>query len=128
MRPIGLYLMLHRLWSRARRPAVRQWALALRERLAATRIVSTEVGKQPLDAVWRASARVAVERVKGRVTVAVNGDITRCFDGVDWALARRSAPAVEYPTSILRLSLAAHAWQRIVSLSRACAAPILASK
>ena len=97
-------------------------------RFTASEAFSTAPGKRPLDAVWRASVKAAVARQRGSVTVAVFGDISKCFEGVVWGMVRRNALHLDYPGAILRLSLAAYAWPRYITLANATAQPLCASR
>ena len=88
-------------------------------RFAGARFFSRDARKQPLDAVWRAAVRAAVERVRGSSTVALFGEIRRCFEAVGWALLRSELFAAGFPDPTLRLFLAAYRWEGVIALGRA---------
>jgi len=105
-RPIGLFRAIYRLWARARRPLVDQWA----HKHAKDGIFSMAPGRQATDAVWRAQVKAAATR--GTHTLELNWDIQKCFEHVQRPKLIEVAMQLGFPAHILRLSLASYAWPR----------------
>ena len=108
-RPIGLFRGLYRVWARARKGLVDDWA---RELTRDRPMFTMTSGRKATDAVCRSQVRTVA--AQHRCTVELDWDVAKCFEHVVRSKLRRKATDVGYPAAILRLSLALYAWKRYI--------------
>ena len=99
--PICRHRMLHWHWFRARRRRAEEWAAAMLQQHTAARFFPTARGKHPPHFVWRSVVAAAVAARPGRHRDSWS--ITKCLEGVRWAIAWRSANALGYLATSLPL-------------------------
>lgn len=114
-RPIALYGSVYRVWGRARRRIVQEWA---QERLRGSEWNNMS-GRTATDAVWRQLVRTHDARWRrsgaaagGKDTTEVLIDLAAMFDRIDVDELAASASARAFPGAVLRANLATYGWPR----------------
>ena len=104
-RPILLYRSLFRVWARIRQAIVRAW----QTKHMPDAFLANLAGRQPGDAVWRATVRscIAPEGPKPHGFEAL-WDISKAFDRVGHARLMEQARDMGYPIKILASSIASY--------------------
>ena len=107
-RPIGLFRGLFRVWSRARRWMTRRWQV----RHAGDAVLNMAPHRHVGDGTWRSLARNALTREDRAHSIEAQWDVTKCFENVGHEALIRLAVALQFPSAILRLSVASYRWSR----------------
>ena len=110
-RPIGLFRALYRVWGRVRANDVRTW---VKDAMCEDGIFTMMPGRRPGDAVWRAQVKALALKTEGWQQLEVNWDIAKCFEHVQRPLLAKLAMELGYPPHVLRLSLSAYSWPRLL--------------
>ena len=120
LRPIGFFRALFRLWGKTKKPLVRAWELSRGNHAA----FSMSPGVSAIDPVWRQSIRAEHHSGVGDSFVALLWDIKKCYEHVRHNLLWEEARFLAFPLVVIRCSLAAYSWPRVLLLECAAAAPL----
>ena len=85
-------------------------------------------GVSASDPVWRQAVRSEHHAGIGDAFVALLWDIKKCDEHVGHRLLQREALALAFPIIVLRCSLSAYTWPRVLKLERAAAAPLFPTR
>ena len=123
MRPIVLFTMFYRVWSRARRDMVRDW-----ETTNPRSYWWGVAGRSTERCMWEHAA--LDEGTKGLSVAAVSLllDLVKCYDLVSHPAVLAQAIALNFPLAVLRLSLAAYGAHRRITLRGAVSREVQAMR
>ena len=111
-RPIGLFASFYRLWARARRPFAEEW-----EAKNWRGYFACGAGRGAQDAVWRQAVRSEAGVARQEVACSLLWDMRKFYELFDFARLAARAWDTGFPMQIVRVSLAAYAGPRHLSLS-----------
>ena len=109
-RPIGLFRATFRLWQRCRRRLYKDWQRSQ----ASDRFFAGSKQRSALDVSWRRAFRAESESSGGGLAVSALWDLRKCYDHVQHHLLAAFAIRVGFPCALLRLTLRAYRWPRIL--------------
>ena len=120
VRPIGFFRALFRLWGKTKKPLVKAWEHSRGQHAS----FSMSPGVSAIDPVWRQSIRSEHHTGSGNAFALFLWDILKCYEHVRHRLLRDEAVQLAFPIVVIRCSLAAYAWPRVLQLECAAAAPL----
>ena len=119
-RPIGFFRCLMKLFVRARQEPVRRWE----SKHAMQTFFNTGPSRQTTDSVWRGKVKSNLAQGRGRHTIEVNWDFSKCYEHMSYYLLMRHARRTDYPVSLLRSSIAMYRFRRYITDGTIVAQPV----
>ena len=113
-RPINLFGMIQRLWTRIRREDARIW-----EKRHDRTYMYAGVGRAANNAAWMMAIRAEMARMDKVEYIQVQLDLVKAFEYVPHAELCSGAAQLGYPRALLRLSVAAYTAPRRVTAASA---------
>ncbi len=124
-RPIGLFPLLVRVWSKVRRPLVARWEADME---ATRSYLYAGSGKGAHVAAWQHAFRAETAADAGATFAALLLDLEKCFEVVPHDLLVSEAEKLGYPLPLLRLSLASYRLPRVLAADGAFSAAVYAER